>query len=277
MQAIAETYVEQFPELIKVAITGSSGKTTTCKKLSMYLRSFGLEPREISMDNYFVDRDKTPKDAFGDLDFECLEAVNVEAFDRDVKDLLSGKGVKLPSFNFITGLSEPGTEDTYLGPNEVLIIEGIHALNDKILTAIPRKNKYKIYLSPLTIITVDIHNRISTTDNRLLRRIVRDNRTRGYNVEKTLTAWKKVRLGEEQHIFPNQDAADAVFNTALIYEIGVLKTYVEPLLFSVPQDSPVYRNAVRLINLLRPFLPITSDAIPDDSLLREFIGGSCFK
>ena len=263
-------------KVILIAGPSSSGKTTTCKKLSMYLRSFGLEPREISMDDYFVDRDKTPLDANGEYDFECLEAINVEAFDKDVKDLLNGKGAKLPTFNFITGKSEPGLEDTYLGANEVLIIEGIHALNDKILTSIPRKNKYKIYLSPLTILTIDLHNRISTTDNRLLRRIVRDNRTRGYNVEKTLTAWKKVRLGEERHIFPNQDAADTVFNTELIYEIGVLKTYVEPLLYSVPQDSPCYKDAIRLINMLKTFLPITSDAIPDDSLLREFIGGSCF-
>ncbi len=264
-------------KIILIAGPSSSGKTTSCRKLSMYLRSFGLEPREISMDNYFVDRDKTPKDENGEYDFECLEAINIEAFDRDVKDLLSGKGVKLPTYNFITGQSEPGTEDTHLGENEVLIIEGIHALNDRILTSIDRKNKFKIYLSPLTILTIDIHNRISTTDNRLLRRIVRDNRTRGYNVENTLKAWKKVRLGEEKHIFPNQDAADVVFNTALIYEIGVLKTYVEPLLYSVPPTSPYYKDATRLINMLKTFLPIPSDAVPDDSLLREFIGGSCFK
>lgn len=263
-------------KIILIAGPSSSGKTTTCKKLSMYLRSFGLEPREISMDNYFVDREKTPKDENGEYDFECLEAINVKAFDKDVKDLLNGKGVKLPTYNFITGMSEPGSEDTYLDQNEVLIIEGIHALNDKILTSIDRKNKYKIYLSPLTILTIDIHNRISTTDNRLLRRIVRDNRTRGYNVENTLKAWKKVRLGEEKHIFPNQDAADVVFNTELIYEIGVLKTYVEPLLYSVPSTSPHYKDAIRLINMLKTFLPIPSDAIPDDSLLREFIGGSCF-
>ena len=229
------------------------------------------------MDNYFVDREMTPKDENGEYDFECLEAININAFDSDVKDLLSGKKVKLPTFNFLTGHSEVGKEETVLGENEVLIIEGIHALNDKILTSIDRKNKYKIYLSPLTILTIDIHNRISTTDNRLLRRIVRDNRTRGYKVEDTLRSWKKVRLGEEKHIFPNQDAADVVFNTALIYEIGVLKTYVEPLLYSVPTDSPQYKDAARLINMLKTFLPIPSEAVPDDSLLREFIGGSCFK
>ena len=263
-------------KIILIAGPSSSGKTTTCQKLSMYLRSFGLEPREISMDNYFIDRAKTPRDEDGNYDFECLEAINVKAFDKDVKNLLDGKGVKLPTFNFITGQSEPGTTETVLGKNEVLIIEGIHALNDGILKAIERKNKYKIYISPLTILTIDIHNRISTTDNRLLRRIVRDNRTRGYDVEETLKNWKKVRRGEEQHIFPNQDSADVIFNTALIYEMGVLKTYVEPLLYSVPADSLYHKDAIRLINMLKTFLPIPSDAIPEDSILREFIGGSCF-
>ena len=264
-------------KVILMAGPSSSGKTTTCRKLSMYLRGFGLKPREISMDNYFIERDKTPLDENGEPDFECLEALDVKSFDNDVKNLLSGKGVKLPTYNFITGRREPGTEETFLGENEVLLIEGIHALNDKLLTSIDKKNKFKIYLSPLTVLTIDNHNRISTTDNRLLRRIVRDNRTRGYNVENTLKAWKKVRNGEEKHIFPNQDAADAVFNTALLYEIGVLKTYVEPLLYSVPMDSPHYNDARRLINTLKTFLPIPSDAVPDDSLLREFIGGSCFK
>ena len=263
-------------KIVLLAGPSSSGKTTTCKKLSMYLRSFGLEPREISMDNYFVNRVDNPKDENGDYDFECLEAVDVKSFDKDVKDLLNGKGVVLPTFNFITGKREIGKEETTLGSNEVFIIEGIHALSDKILTSIERKNKYKIYLAPLAILNIDSHNRISTTDNRLLRRIIRDNRTRGYNAEETLKGWKKVRLGEEKHIFPNQDSADALINTAMIYELGVLKTYVEPLLFSVPIESPYYKDAIRLINMLKPFLPITSDAIPDDSILREFIGGSCY-
>lgn len=264
-------------KIILMAGPSSSGKTTTCKKLSMYLRSFGLEPREISMDNYFVDREKNPKDENGNYDFECLEAINIKAFDSDVKNLLLGKGVKLPTFNFITGHSEPGAEETILGKNEVLIIEGIHALSDKILSSIDRSNKFKIYLSPLTILNIDMHNRISTTDNRLLRRMVRDNRTRGYNAEDTLKGWQRVRYGEEKHIFPNQDAADVVFNTALIYELGVLKTYAEPLLYSVGDDSPYYELARRLINMLKTFLPIPSEAIPDDSILREFVGGSCFK
>lgn len=263
--------------IILIAGPSSSGKTTSCRKLSMYLRSFGLEPREISMDDYFIDREKTPKDENGEYDFECLEALDIKKFDSDVKHLLSGQKVKLQKYNFLKGQSEPGVEETVLGDNEVLIIEGIHALNEKILKSIDRSKKYKIYLSPLTILNIDYHNRISTTDNRLLRRIVRDNRTRGHKVEDTLKIWRKVRLGEEKHIFPNQDAADATFNTALIYELGVLKTYVEPLLYSVDVESPYYEEARRLINMLKTFLPIPSDAIPDDSLLREFIGGSCFK
>lgn len=264
-------------KIVLIAGPSSSGKTTSCRKLSMYLRSFGLRPIEISMDNYFVDRDKTPKDENGEYDFECLEALNTKKFDSDVKKLLNGEPVKLPKYNFISGQSEEGTDEVTLGNDEVLIIEGIHALSEEILSSIDRSRKYKIYLSPLTILNIDTHNRISTTDNRLLRRIVRDNRTRGYKVEDTLKIWRKVRLGEETHIFPKQDDADTVFNTALIYELGVLKTYVEPLLYSVDRNSPYYEEARRLINVLKTFLPIPSDAVPDDSLLREFIGGSCFK
>ncbi len=263
--------------IILIAGPSSSGKTTSCRKLSMYLRSFGLEPREISMDDYFIDREKTPKDENGEYDFECLEAIDIKKFDSDVSCLLNGEKVKLQKYNFIKGKSEPGVDEVSLGKDEILIIEGIHALNESILTSIDRTKKYKVYLSPLTILNIDIHNRISTTDNRLIRRIVRDNRTRGHKVEDTLKSWRKVRLGEEKHIFPNQDAADATFNTALIYELGVLKTYVEPLLYSVDRTSPYYEEARRLINVLKTFLPIPSDAVPDDSLLREFIGGSCFK
>lgn len=264
-------------KIILIAGPSSSGKTTTCRKLSMYLRSFGLHPKEISMDDYFVDRKKTPKDENGEYDYECLEAIDVKQFDNDMKNLLLGKKVKIPRYNFVTGLSEPGSEELSLGKDDILIIEGIHALSDKILTNIDRKQEFRIYLSPLTILNIDSHNRISLTDNRLLRRIVRDNRTRGHNVEDTLKVWLKVRAGEEKHIFPNQDSADVVFNTSLIYEIGILKTYVEPLLYSVSSESSQYQTAVRLINMLKTFLPIPSDAVPSDSLLREFIGGSCYK
>ena len=179
-----------------------------------------------------------------------MEVVNLKQFEIDVSKLLKEEEVKLPKYNFITGKSELSSNYTKLGKNEVLIVEGIHALNDKVLPNIERNKKFKIYISPLTILNIDIHNRISLTDNRLLRRIVRDNRTRGCSVEDTLQMWRKVRLGEEKHIFPNQDSADVIFNTSLIYELGVLKTYVEPLLYSVPIDSPCYEEAVRLINML---------------------------
>ena len=263
-------------KIILISGPSSSGKTTTCRKLSMYLRCFGLEPKEISMDDYFVDMELCPKDANGEYDFEALEVVNLKQFEIDVSKLLNEEAVKLPKYNFITGKSELSSEYTKLGKNEVLIVEGIHALNDKVLPNIERNKKFKIYISPLTILNIDIHNRISLTDNRLLRRIVRDNRTRGCSVETTLKMWRKVRTGEEKHIFPNQDSADVIFNTSLIYELGVLKTYVEPLLYSVPINSPYYEEAVRLINMLNTFQPIPSDAIPDESLLREFIGGSCY-
>ena len=264
-------------KVVLIAGPSSSGKTTTCRKLSMYLRSFNYKPIEISMDDYFVDREKTPKDENGEYDFERLEAVDLVAFEKDVKNIIAGKTVRLPRFNFIKGKREPSDNEVSLGDNGILIIEGIHALSDKILTGVENEKKFKIYISPLTVLNIDIHNRISTTDNRLLRRIVRDNRTRGYKVEDTLKIWDKVRLGEEKYIFINQDAADVVFNTAFIYELGVLKTYVEPLLYSVDIKSPYYGEASRLINMLKTFLPIPSEAIPDDSILREFIGGSCFK
>ena len=274
---IARTIVEKKGvKVILMAGPSSSGKTTTCRKLSMYLRSFGLEPKELSMDDYFIDRDKCPKDENGEYDFECIEVVNTKQFEEDVKKLLVGEAVRMPQYNFITGKSEMSPNETKLGKNEVLIVEGIHALSDRVLPNIDKSKKFKIYLSPLTILNIDIHNRISLTDSRLLRRIVRDNRTRGYKVEDTLRVWSKVRLGEEKNIFPNQDSADVVFNTALIYELGVLKTYVEPLLYSVPITSDYYEEAVRLINMLNTFQPIPSDAVPEDSLLREFIGGSCY-
>ncbi len=270
-------YDKKKPKIVLIAGPSSSGKTTTCRKLSMYLRCFGLKPIEISMDNYFVDREKSPKDENGEYDFERIECLDLDAFEKDIKDLIDGKTIKLSEYNFVKGKRESMDEETSLGENGVIIIEGIHALSDQILTHIDKSKKFRIYISPLTILNMDNHNKIATTDNRLLRRIVRDNRTRGYKVEDTLKIWKKVRQGEEKYIFVNQDAADYVFNTSFVYELGVLKTYAEPLLYSVKIDSPYYDEAIRLINMLKPFLPITSDAIPDDSILREFIGGSCFK
>lgn len=262
-------------KIILLAGPSSSGKTTTTKKLSMYFRSFGMNPTMISMDDYFVDREKTPVDENGRPDYERLDALDLDLFDRQIAELLAGQEVRVPTFNFLLGMKEY-RRTLRLGENDVLMIEGIHALNKEILKNIPEEKKIKIYLSALTELNLDNETRISTTDNRLLRRIVRDNRTRGYSVEQTLHNWSKVREGEEKYIFPFQDDANYTFNTALIYEMGVLKTYVEPLLYSVEPTSPYYPEAKRLLNYLKVFLPIPSEDIPDTSLLREFIGGSCF-
>ena len=262
-------------KIVLIAGPSSSGKTTTSKKLCMYLSLFGYNPKVLAMDDYFVEREENPKNEDGSYDFECLEAVDLKLFDKQVADLLNGKEIIRPSFNFTFGKKEYN-EKMKLDDADILVIEGIHALDNKVLTNIPRNKKYKIYISPLTEVNVDDHNRISTTDNRLLRRIIRDNRTRGHGVENTLAAWHSVRNGEEKYIFPYQDEADVTINSAAFYEIGVLKTYVEPLLYSVPIESEYYEEAKRLIDFLRVFLPIPSDAIPEDSVIREFIGGSYF-
>ena len=262
-------------KIILIAGPSSSGKTTTSRKLCMYLEAFGLHPKTIGMDDYFLDKKDSPKDENGNYDFECLEALDLKLFDKQMASLLKGEEVKIPTYNFILGEKE--YRDTMqLEDNDILIIEGIHALDTKILTNIDRNKKYKIYISPLTELCMDNHNRISTTDNRLLRRIVRDNRTRGYSVEHTLAQWPSVRQGEELYIFPFQDESDATINSAAIYEIGVLKTYVEPLLYSVSTNSRYYEDAKRLIDFLRLFLPISADRIPEDAVIREFIGGSYF-
>lgn len=262
-------------KIVLVAGPSSSGKTTTSRKLCMYLKSFGLNPKVLSMDDYFVEREDTPLDEKGVPDYECLEALDLKLFNQQLELLLKGEEVNIPTFNFALGKKEFKNK-LKLAEEDIIVIEGIHALNTKILTNIPRENKYKIYISALTELNIDDHNRISTTDNRLLRRIIRDNRTRGYNVEHTLKTWVSVRRGEEKYLFPYQDEADCTINSALIYEIGVLKTYVEPLLYSVPYDSPYYEEAKRLINFLRLFLPIPADDIPSDSILREFIGNGYF-
>ena len=262
-------------KIILLAGPSSSGKTTTTTKLCMYLKSFGLNPKMISMDDYFVDRDKTPVNEKGEKDYESIDAVDNELLTKQVDDLLNGKEVVAPIYNFKEGVKE-FVKEMKLDKDDILLIEGIHALNPKVLKEIPAKNKFKIYLSALTELNIDYHNRFPTTDNRLLRRIIRDNRTRGYSVVDTLKVWNNVRNGEEKYIFPYQDEADITINTALIYELGVLKTYVEPLLYSVDEDSIYYEEAKRLLNVLRLILPIPSESIPDDSIIREFIGGSCF-
>lgn len=262
-------------KVVLLAGPSSSGKTTTSRKLSMYLQSFGLHPKTLSMDDYFLEREQTPKKADGKYDFECLEAVDLKLLDNQISELLKGNKITIPTYNFALGEKE-FKEEMQIGENDILIIEGIHALDDRITKNAPREQIYKIYISPLTELNIDNHNRVSTSDSRLLRRIVRDNRTRSYPVERTLSQWSSVRDGEEKWIFPYQDDNDAIVNTAAIYEIGVLKTYVEPLLYSVESDSPYYEDAKRLLNFLRLFLPISADAIPEDAIIREFIGGSYF-
>lgn len=262
-------------KIVLIAGPSSSGKTTTTRKLCMFLKSFGLSPRVVSMDDYFVNKKDTPLDEFGKPDYECLEAVDTKLFDKQMAALMNGEKVTVPTYNFALGEKE-FKEEVQIGAKDILLIEGIHALDDRILTNIQREHKYKIYISALTELNMDNHNRICTSDNRILRRIVRDNRTRNYKVEYTLQLWPSVRRGEEKYIFPYQDEADATINSASLYEIGVLKTYAEPLLYSVPPESPYYEEAKRLINFLRLFLPIPADSIPEDAVLREFIGGGYF-
>ena len=263
-------------KIILISGPSSSGKTTTTKKLAMYLGSFGLKPKVISMDDFFVEREDTPKNEFGQYDFECLEAIDHELFNTTMDKLLKGEEVDLPMFNFITGKKE-FKEKMKLNKEDILLIEGIHCLNPTILENIDNSKKLKIYLSALTEINIDEDNRISTTDNRLIRRMIRDYYTRGYDPCETLEVWDNVRLGEEKYIFPNQDEADITINTGFVYEFPVLKVYALPLLYTIKKDSPYYEDAKRLIRLLEIFLPVPSEHIPNDSILREFIRGSYFK
>ena len=263
-------------KIVLIAGPSSSGKTTTTKKLSMYLRSFGLKPKMLSMDDFFVERKDTPKKANGEYDFECLEAINLDLFNESLDKLLKGEKVILPVFNFVSGKKEFKNE-MQLDEDDILLIEGIHCLNPSILTNIESSKKIKIYLSALTEINVDKDNRISTTDNRLIRRLIRDYYTRGYEPFETLDLWDSVREGEEKYIFPYQDEADITLNTGLVYEFPILKVYALPLLYTVSRDSEFYEDAKRLIRLLEIFLPVPSDQVPNDSILREFIGGSYFK
>jgi uridine kinase len=263
-------------KIVLIAGPSSSGKTTTSKKLSLYLRSMGLTPHPISIDDYFLDRENTPLKENGEPDFESVDALNVNLFNEHLTKLLNYEEVLLPEYNFLTGKSEFKKKRLKLGERDILIIEGLHALNNKLTESIGRDKKYKIYISPLTSVNLDNHNRINSTDNRLLRRMIRDYKYRGYTASTTLSKWEDVRIGEEKYVFPYQDAADLVFNTSLVYEMGVLRLYAEPLLFSIEEDDPYYGEAIRLLNILRNVLPITSDSIPLDSIIREFIGGSYF-
>lgn len=264
-------------KIVLLAGPSSSGKTTTSKKLSVYLKSKGFKTHTIGIDDYFLNRDETPKNEFGEYDFESLKAIDVNLFNKHLTKLLNGERVQIPTYNFVLGKKEYIDNYLQLNENDIIIIEGLHALNDELTMSIERKYKYKIYISPLTQLNIDDHNRIHTSDTRKLRRIVRDNKYRGYNAAETLRMWKNIRSGEEKYVYPHQDDSDAIINSALVYEIGILKTYAEPLLFSVPENDEVYPEALRLINFLRNFLTIPSDDVPTDSVLREFIGGSCYR
>lgn len=263
-------------KFVMIAGPSSSGKTTFSHRLSVQLASYGLKPHPIGVDDYFKNREDTPKDENGDYNFECLEAIDLDGFNRDMTALLNGETVELPSFNFKTGLREYRGNVKHLGKNDILVIEGIHGLNDRMSHSLPTESKYKIYISALTSLNVDEHNRIPTTDARLLRRMVRDARTRGASAQRTIEMWPSVRRGEEENIFPFQESADATFNSALIYELAVLKQFAEPLLYSVPKAAKEYHEAKRLLKFLEYFLGISSEHLPNNSIVREFVGGSCF-
>jgi uridine kinase len=285
-EALQEMKIGEIAEKIKesgdkkfVMIAGpsSSGKTTFSHRLSIQLRTHGLIPHPISVDDYFVEREATPLDKDGNPNFESLGAIDVEAFNKDMTDLLNGKTVELPTFNFKSGHREYKGNYKKLGPNDILVIEGIHGLNEKLSYSLPRENKFKIYISALTSLNIDEHNRIPTTDVRLIRRMVRDARTRGASGKRTINMWPSVRRGEEENIFPFQEEVDVMFNSALIYELAILKLYAEPILFGIERDCEEYVEAKRLLKFLDYFLGVNSETLPMNSILREFVGGSCFK
>ncbi len=275
---IAKKIVERGDvKFIMIAGPSSSGKTSFSHRLSIQLRTQGMTPHPIALDDYFVDRELTPRDENGDYNFECLEAIDVELFNQDMCRLLAGETVEMPTFNFKTGKREYKGNTLKLGAEDILVIEGIHGLNGKTSYALPEESKYKIYISALTSLNIDAHNRIPTPDVRLLRRMVRDARTRGSDAKRTIQMWASVRRGEEQNIFPFQESADAMFNSALIYELAVLKQFAEPLLFHIGKGEPEYYEARRLLKFLDYFLGVSSESLPNNSICREFVGGSCFR
>lgn len=284
-EALMEKKIGQLAQMIKdngdrkfimIAGPSSSGKTTFSHRLSIQLSALGLKPHPFPLDDYYLDHEYTPLDENGQPDYECLEALDVERFNQDMNELLTGREVEIPVYNFKTGKRETKGKMMQLGKDDLLVIEGIHGLNDKLSYSIPKEKKFKIYISALTQLDIDEHNNLSTTDVRLIRRIVRDARTRGSSAASTIGMWNSVRRGEEKYIFPFQEGADVMFNSALIYEMSVLKQYVEPLLFGIEQNTPEYLEANRLLKVLDYFLPIPADVIGSNSIIREFIGGSCF-
>lgn len=263
-------------KFVMIAGPSSSGKTSFSHRLSIQLMAHGMRPHPIAVDNYFVNREDTPLDEFGEKNYECLEAIDVELFNENMLALLSGEEVELPVYNFVTGKREYKGDYLKLGKEDILVIEGIHGLNDRLSYALPKESKFKIYISALTQLNIDEHNRIPTTDGRLIRRIVRDARTRGTSAKETIARWPSVRRGEEENIFPFQEQADVMFNSALVYELACLKVYAEPLLFGIEKNEPEYEEAKRLLKFFDYFVPVPSEEVPNNSLLREFIGGSCF-
>lgn len=270
---IAEEIVKRKSRIVTIAGPSSSGKTTFSYRLSTQLKTLGVNPHPIGLDDYFVNREDTPRDETGAFNFECIEAIDTDGFKRDMMMLLEGRKVQLPTYNFITGKRQYDKPFLQIGNNDVLVIEGIHGLNDKLTDTIPNDEKYKIYISALTTLNLDAHNRIPTTDGRLIRRIIRDARTRGNTAQRTISMWESVRRGEEENIFPFQEKADVMFNSALIYELAAMKLYADPVLFQVPRDSEEYSEAQRLLKFLDYFLPVDPHDVPLTSVLREFIGG----
>ena len=270
---IAVQIAEKGCRIVTIAGPSSSGKTTFSYRLSTQLKTLGLRPHPIGLDDYFVNRVDTPKDADGTYNYECIEAIDTKQFNEDLIKLLEGREVQLPTYNFLTGCREYDKPYMRLEPEDILVIEGIHGLNDRLTYSIPEEDKFKIYISALTALNLDRHNRIPTTEGRLLRRIIRDARTRGNSARKTISMWRSVRSGENQNIFPFQEKADAMFNSALIYELAAMKLYADPLLFQVTPDCPEYSEAQRLLKFLDYFIPVDPHDVPLNSILREFIGG----
>lgn len=275
---IAEKIAEQRgKKFVMIAGPSSSGKTTFSHRLSIQLKALGMNPHPIGVDDYFVNRVDSPRDANGNYNYEILECLDIKQFNEDMTNLLNGKTVEMPRYNFVTGMREYKGDFLTMGDDDILVIEGIHCLNDRLSYTLPKESKFKIYISALTQLNIDEHNRIPTTDGRLIRRMVRDSRTRGATAQDTIRMWPSVRKGEEDNIFPFQEEADVMFNSASVYELAVLKQYAEPILFQIPRDSEEYLEAKRLLKFLDYFLGVSSENIPQNSIVREFIGGSCFR
>jgi len=273
---ISDMITKQKKKVILIAGPSSSGKTTFAERICIQLRVNGIKPYIISLDNYYLDMEQTPLDEFGKPDYECLESIDVEQINKDINALLEGGTIQIPEYNFFKKRREYRGNFIKLEENDVLVIEGIHGLNEKLTIQVPKEYKFKIYISALTQLNINPHNRITTTDARLIRRIVRDNQFRGFDAANTINIWPSVLRGERKYIFPYQEEADVMFNSALVYELAVLKPYIEPLLFRIKKSQPEYAEAKRLIKFMNSFLSMSDKYIPQNSIIREFIGGSCF-